>query len=141
VDDFDKTLADLKDEARMERWDRVDLAIRRLVSDPRYYRWAAKTGINEANGDVRDLAVSIIEMAEIPAKEFDGMRGALFGRMMCDENEYVRYRSAFALAKHESGQYKERVKVTLREASNDKDVGEIAKFYLRQMEPKRITSR
>ena len=137
--EFEKTLSDLKDAARIEDWDSVDLSIPVIARDPRFYEWAFKEGMEEINVDVRDLAASIIEKSDIEAREFSRMRDALFVHMTSDENKYVRFRLAFALAKHGSGEYKRQVVDVLKEASTDKDVKEIANRYLHRIVHQKVT--
>lgn len=144
MDSFVETLEKLKEAARMEEWDLVDLTLSTIKLGREYYGWAFEQGINprkELNVDVRDLAASIIEKAEIPSEEFRAMQSAMFTRMERDNNKYVRFRSAFALANHGPGQYLKEVISTLKEASMDKDVGAIAKDYLDKVRPKRVATR
>ena len=138
MDDFETTLEMLKDAAKREDWESVDSAMDSIAGDPRYYRWAFGTGMRDADGNIRDLAVSIIEKSDIPNEDFSRMRGALFTHMMEDENLYARFRSAFALANHGSGQYKETVIGTLKLAARDDDVKEIAKQYLNRIGRMRV---
>ena len=141
MEDFEKTLAKLKDAARMEDWRFVDSFIPATIREPRFYKWAFEMGMDpqkEPNVDVRDLAARVIEKADIPPEEFSDMHDALFEHMVSDENKYVRFRSAFALANHGPGQYNKQVMNVLREASRDKDVKEIAEKYLHRIERKRV---
>ena len=139
MDGFEIKLETLKAAAKREDWESVDSAIATVTGDPRYWGWAFGTGVRDADGNVRDLAVSIIERSDIPKEEFSKMRGALYTRMMKDDNLYVRFRSAFALANHGPGQYKETVIGALKLASKDDDVKEIAKGYLNRIGHKRVT--
>jgi HEAT repeat protein len=50
-----------------------------------------------------------------------------------DTNPYVRYRAAFALAEHGIEKYKDRVLEVLKEAADDKDIGSIAREYLKKL--------
>ncbi len=123
-----------------EDWQFVDESIPLIRNDPTYYKWAF-FNLKDQNRNVRDLAVSIIEKSDVPEEAFAGMRDQLFSMMMGDNHIYVRYRAAFALAAHGPGSYKEQVVATLKSAAQDKDVGEIARGYLRQMSPPRIAAR
>lgn len=113
------------------------MSIPAIVHDPRYYRWALGEGVKDANTDVRDLAVSIIERSEIAPKDLFGAQRVLLDCMSSDENPYVRFRSAFALTNHRKGLTHgeiDGIVNTLREASMDNDVGGIAKAYLQKLE-------
>jgi HEAT repeat protein len=125
---------ELIEAARREDWDYVDKRIPQVCNDRSYIEWARRNGINDPDGNVRDLAVSILEKADIPADEFRGMAEELHKLMVSDNNPYVRFRSAFALANHDPGNYRKEVVGVLEEAEKDEDVAALAKGYLKKME-------
>ena len=128
-----RKVEELKRAARREDWDLVDREIAAIVDEPIYYKWAFLAGTGDLDGNVRDLAVSIIERSDIPEKEFAAMRMPLYQLMLEDDNRYVGFRAAFALANHGPGPYKERVIEKLNEALRDKDVESIARGYLNKL--------
>jgi hypothetical protein len=132
-----KELGKLLQAAREENWKLVDSIIPKIKSEEGYYRWAYDVGISYDDGNVRDLAVSIIEKSEIPAQAFSRMRSKLNQLMLGDSNKYVQFRAAFALANHGAGDYKKAVLDKLNEATEDDDIKEIAIAYLRRV--KRVT--
>ena len=119
--------------AKRENWGFVDHSIDGIVHVPEYYKWAYSEGLKDPDGDVRDLAVSIIEKSDIPEQEFGLMRDSLYGLMLKDSNRYVRFRAAFALANHGTKRYEGEVVGKLNEALGDKDVRDIAQNYLGRM--------
>lgn len=128
------TREELKKAAEAEDWETVDSEITEVVKDPSNIEWAYKTLIHDRNGNVRDLGVSILEKAHIPEKKFKEFRPTLYKIMTSDDNPYVRYRSAFALTVHGSGEYKEDVQKVLHQAEKDKDVSDLAMEYLSQID-------
>jgi hypothetical protein len=131
-----KRIEELKKAARRGDWDFVDRRIAEIVDEPIYYKWAFLAGTGDLDGNVRDLAVSIIERSNIPEKEFAVMRMPLYQLMLEDDNIYVGFRAAFALANHGPGAYKESVIEKLGEARRDKDVESIARGYLNKLKTK-----
>lgn len=119
--------------AKHERWDLVDSSIAVIAHSPEYYKWAYSEGLKDPDGNVRDLAISIIERSDIPEHEFDLMRESLCGLMLKDSNRYVRFRAAFALANHGPKRYEGEVIRKLEEALGDKDIRGIAQDYLGRM--------
>jgi hypothetical protein len=129
-------LGDMIDAARGEKWKKVDKIIPTITDNPFFYRWAYSEGIRDDNGNVRDLAASIIEKSKIPKGEFFGMRDTLIYRMLIDRNQYVKYRLAFALAEHGTGFehfIRQEIIRVLNDAKKDNDVGNIAKGYLKKL--------
>ncbi len=116
--------------AKQEDWEAVDREIPILCKDPSVVEWAYNEGINDSDGNVRDLAVSILEKARISRKEFGGMREKVYGLMTSDGNKYVRFRAAFTLAAHGVGSHEAEVKQVLHEAESDDATSEIARGYL-----------
>jgi hypothetical protein len=130
---MDKVIRKLADAAKAENWDAVDAQIPTIVKNPIYVQWAYERALSSSNPNLKDLGASILEKAVIKESQFSKMRDKLFYRMMEETNQYVRYRSAFALAAHGPGTHKEEVIRVLQEASHDKDVGIFAKVYLKQL--------
>ena len=127
-----ETLKKLKSAAKNEKWEYVDSMIPQISGNLEYAKWAYDEGIKDPDGNIRDLAVSIIEKSEIPENEFTRMRDTLCLLMENDKNKYVQFRSAFALVNHGPGKHKKKVLSKLYEAEKDKDVAELAKEYLKK---------
>jgi HEAT repeat protein len=122
-------MEDIINAARKENWEYVDSRIPRICDDPKVQKKAAEL-LSDDDGNIRDLGASILGRAHnIPVK----IKPILFNIMKNDSNPYARYRSAFALAGHNPGRYKKKVVTVLKEASCDKDVGDIAKEYLEML--------
>jgi hypothetical protein len=115
--------------AKEEDWDFVDKELPEFAKDPANIEWAYGVGLADSNGNVRDLGASILEIAKISPDRFGGMRDRITQHMKGDDNPYVRYRCAFALAAH--GQANDQVRAVLMEATKDDDVAAIAKDYLK----------
>lgn len=130
---FKKEIRKITDAAKKENWEYVDSEIPSIVADSRFIRWACKEGIENRNGNVRDLGVSILEKSKITFNSYPGLKDTLHSLMKTDANPYVRYRSAFTLAGHGAGKYKKEVVEVLNSAVKDKDVSEIAKGYLKKI--------
>ncbi len=121
----------LLEAAKREEWGYVDSRIEEDAKNPEYVKWAYQNGLQDKDGNVRDLAVSILERAEcFPRTNSGSIIERLYELMTTDDNRYVRFRSAFALANHDPGEHRDDVLRTLREAEKDKDVSGIAKGYL-----------
>lgn len=120
------SLEDLIDAARAERWDFVDENIAGVAGDANVVAWASGGGLEDADGNVRDLAASILEKssAELSGPIKDKLR-ELMGN---DENQYVQFRSAFAL--YVRGERSPDVIAKLDEAGRDPATADIAKGYL-----------
>ena len=120
--------------AKEENWDYVDSVIPEICNRKESLEWAYNTGIRDEDDNVRDLAVSILEKASIDSSGFDRMRDKIAELMESDPNPYVRYRSAFTLAAHGPGKYRDNVLKVLKEAEQDRDVSEISKNYQSRLE-------
>jgi hypothetical protein len=103
--------------ARREQWETVDEAIPGLCNNGHVVDWASQEGLKDGDGNIRDLAVSLLEK-----------------RMKEDDNPYVRYRSAFAIAAHDTGYHRQEVIETLKQAQQDENVSEFAEDYLKKFE-------
>jgi HEAT repeat protein len=126
----DISFEQLQTAAGEEKWELVDKHIGRFCDDPTVIEWVMKTGLGSKDGNLRDLAVSILERS---GAEFDEKtKSDLLEKRGSDENQYVRYRAAFALFAH--GDRSPQVIQTLQEAREDKDVREIAEGYLSQID-------
>jgi HEAT repeat protein len=121
---------DLIQAAKKEEWDVVDKDIPNLCKDPSVQERAIEL-LKDTDGNVRDLGASILGKPKINSKIFLRAKPILRDVMTGDENQYARYRAAFALAEH--GGYKAQVMRVLQEASEDKDVGDIARKYLEKL--------
>jgi hypothetical protein len=130
---MDEVIKDLINQAEAENWDEIDREIPDIVKNKDYVNWAYSTALSYANGNVRDLGVSILEKAAIEENEFAQMRDRLYNKMLNDSNIYVRFRSAFALAAHGPGKYKKKVISVLKSALKDDDVKDFAEKYIKQL--------
>ena len=116
--------------AKKENWGKVDKSILKVCNNKSVIDWACKEGLNDSNGNVRDLAASILEKT---SNSLTGeIKEKLYSHMKKDDNAYVRYRSSFALAAHDPSFHKEEVKDVLEKAKKDPDVSQLAESYLKQ---------
>ncbi|MBU0466109.1 MAG: hypothetical protein KJ718_00080 [Nanoarchaeota archaeon] len=120
----------LIDAAKKEDWETVDEQLPEVCEDPSVVSWAYNEGIKDDDGNIRDLAVSLLEKAPISESEFDDMRETVYGLMTSDLNKYVKFRAAFALAAHGVGSHKAEVEQLLHEAEKDNEIAKIARGYL-----------
>lgn len=124
------SFSDLLAAAHKEEWEKVDDNISKFCDDPVIIRWALTIGISNGDGNLRDLAVSIIEKSSCKLDEQNILD--LLQKLDQDENPYVRFRSAFALFTH--GDKSEKVIKKIREAMQNNAVKEIAEGYLSQVD-------
>jgi hypothetical protein len=127
---MDNIIDELIENAKSEKWSDIDSKIPTIIQNPQYIKWAHDTALTEINKHVKNLGARILEKATINESEFKEMRERLYQRMTMDISPQVRFRSAFALAAHGTGRYTAEVIAILNIALHDKDVGEIAKTYL-----------
>jgi len=107
-------------------WEQIDAEIPKICNNPLYLERCGKL-INNENEGVRDLAVSILEKT----KHLTGRNKKMLSILMkTDPNNYVKYRSAFALAAH--GDMSNKIKNVLEQAKGDEATAEIAEGYLSQ---------
>lgn len=119
------TLDELETMAVEENWEAIDASIVLVADDPIFIMWA-KTGINDSDGNLRDLAASLFEKSSIELTEDDNE--SLLQHVRHDDNPYASFRSAFAL--YRAGNRSQEVMNKLHEALNDEDVADTAKHYL-----------
>ena len=122
-------IEDLIEAARQEDWVLIDGVLPSVCDKPEIVNWASVQGLKDSDGNVRDLAVSILEKTKVIPEE-GGVADKLHELMGSDDNPYVRYRSAFALAAHKPVAYGEEVRGVLQEALQDSATADIAKGYL-----------
>lgn len=136
---MEKGLENLIEAARKEDWDYVDETIPKISGDRIYIDWAIKEGIDDNNGNVRDLAVSILGKTKLNDKDLKEIE-TKFHRCLYDSNTYVRYRTVFALMEQKSGVYGRNPLIvkTLKEAEKDEAVSGIAKGYLQRIKEGKI---
>jgi len=113
--------------AKREEWDVVDRNIPNICNDPTVQERAIQL-LKDSDGNVRDLGASILGKSHLSSQILSKAKPILKKVMGGDENPYARYRAAFALAEH--GGYNAQVMRVLQEASEDKDIGDIARKYL-----------
>lgn len=128
---MEKGLKKLIDAAKEENWDYIDERIQEISKNNTYISWAIKSGVDNEDGNVRDLAVSILGKTKLGKSEFQGVETKLH-RLLYDSNKYVRYRTAFALMEQNLEEYgtNHMVIKTLKEAKNDEAVSDLANWYL-----------
>lgn len=124
-------MEDLIEAAKKEKWELVDEKILVAAQKDANVVWAYTRGLKDSDGNVRDLAASLLAKARLSQREMQEAKPVLMQVMRSDSNPYARYRSAFALAEH--GCATRPVVDVLREAEKDKYVGKIAKQYLAKL--------
>jgi len=121
---------ELVQHALKEQWKQVNQEIPKVASDSKYIKWAMTKGIQDSHPNVRDLALSILEMAELTPKELKSLEKFLFIMMRKDPMNSVRYRAAFVLSSHDVKTNSEEIMNMLRTAMRDPDFKERAEAYL-----------
>ena len=108
-------------------WDFVNANIAVIANSDEARKWSFGEGYQADNGDLRDLAMSMVEAGdyELSDEEKVIVRGRLD-----DENPYAGFRAALALYKR--GDRSEEVMTKMTAALDDPDVKETAKIYLDQ---------
>lgn len=120
-------------EAKKENWDLIDSDMPKIVKDPDNVRWAYQKALDDTDENVRDLGASILEKGKIPRGQLEKVKQHLFEKMMTDSNPYVRYRCAFALINHSTGEYNSELKKVIAEAKLDPDVADQAQEYEKKL--------
>ena len=120
---------DLEDAAKREDWNYIDSTVPNVSGNKNVIETAYKNWINDQDSNVRDLSMTVLEVAKMDEEEFCQIRDKVADRMLHDPSHIVKYRAAFTLAAHGAGRYKDTVKQTIEEASSDPDVGGRAKKY------------
>jgi len=123
-------LEDLIEAAVKGNWAFVDENIAKALDKGSIKRWAHEQGIHDGNLDVRDLSMSMLEIAFIDESTFDNIRDTIYQKMIADSNPYVRYRAAFTLVTHGVGDYETEVVDALHQAEKDPVTAEAARRYL-----------
>lgn len=118
-------LDELRAMAANQDWEAVDSVIGLVSNSPAALSWA-QGGLDDEDGNLRDLAASLLEASdtELSARVIE----SLLRHVKHDENPAVSYRSAFAL--YRAGNRSSEVIRKLHEALADEDVADIAKGYL-----------
>lgn len=119
-------LEELINAARSEQWDFVDEHISAVANEADVLTWALGVGLEDADGNVRDLAASILEKSSTALPE--ALHDKLLQLMEKDSNPYAQFRSAFAL--YVRGERSPEVVAKMKEATNDPATADIAKGYL-----------
>ncbi len=120
------TFEEIVTAAKEERWNFVDENLAETVNNPEVTRWALNDGLNDEDGNLRDLAASILEKSDYVLS--DEEESKLLNLLENDENPYVRFRCAFAL--YARGDRSSKVVAKIEEALHDPATEEIAKNYL-----------
>ena len=124
-------MEELIEAAKHERWKFVDSHAPQAAKNDANVVWAYTCGLKDSDGNVRDLAATLLVKARLSKQELQGAIPVLRRVMSKDSNPYARYRAAFALAEH--GNKSQSVINVLREATNDKDVADEARKYLQKL--------
>lgn len=119
-------LQQLIEYAKNEDWESMDKGIPSLCNDNEVISWSLELGITDENGNIRDLAVSLLEKSDYTLTEEDKTK--LMELMGNDKNIYVQFRAAFTLFNREYRSSE--VLSKMQQALEDTDVQEIAKSYL-----------
>jgi len=114
--------------AKEKNWDFVDSKIPKISNSPKFVEWAENKGLNHKNENIRDLAVSLLEKTSTLDEK---TQEKLYALMSKDSNPYVRFRSAFALTRHEYTKHSQEIIDVLKQATQDPDIREIAEGYLK----------
>lgn len=122
------TLSDLIEASAREDWDFVDAHISGHANNPDAIAWAIQDGMNDTDGNIRDLAVSLLERS---STELSSETIQKLYSLFDDENRYVGFRSAFALFTH--NERSSLVLTKINEALLDEDVSDIAEGYLAEI--------
>jgi hypothetical protein len=117
----------LRQAAVKEDWEFIDSKIPEICNDPSAIA-SAKKWLFDQDGNVRDLAASILEKTN---QDINPMKTKLYAIIKADPHPYARFRSACALAAH--GEKTNVIKTTLSEFKEDPDVADIAKQYLARL--------
>lgn len=127
--DIQAKLQQLQEFARKEQWEEMDALIPRVCNDAKVIAWSLQQGIYDTDGNIRDLAVSLLEKSGYQLTDED--KEKLYKLLENDSNIYVQFRSAFTL--FNGGDRSEKVVAKMHEAEADVDVSEIAKEYLQNL--------
>ncbi len=123
------TLISLISAAEQEDWDFIDTTLASVADNPNNVLWAFGNGVFSEDGNVRDLAVSIVEASQHFLEP--DQAEVLQNLMQSDKNTYVRFRAAFAL--YNRGERSPEVMQVMQEALQVDDVKEITQGYLDQL--------
>jgi hypothetical protein len=121
------TIEEIISAAKNEQWDFVDKQIPLVCNVPEVIDRSSEL-LTDSDGNLRDLGASILAKAKLSDKKYNQVRPTLF-KNLGDSHIYARYRAAFALAEHDQKPYDKEILNVLGEASEDPEVGEIAKKY------------
>lgn len=118
------TLSELQCLAAVEDWLTIDPLLDAVADEGEFLAWAV-VGMEDDDPNIRDLAVSLFEASSIDLNQTT--IDALTRHMQEDDNEYVQYRSAFALFEHGS---RDADVISKIRSARDGDVASIAQAYL-----------
>jgi hypothetical protein len=119
-------------------WEVIDSILPEHCNEPKVLDTAYNTWMYHKNNDLRDLAGSIIEKADIPEEKFVKMRPVIADAMRKDDYKYAKFRFACALANHDPKEFTGEVIEVLQSRRDDPeeeaDVIDIAKSYITTLE-------
>jgi hypothetical protein len=127
-------LEELMGLAEIQHWDKVDEALAEQPQPAPYKIWAKMHGLEHGNKHLRDLAASILELADYNPGEFALVRPALFTMMTQDTHPAARYRAAFAITNHDVVGCHPTVTKTLEQAKTDPELKEKAEQYIAKLQ-------
>lgn len=125
------SLNELIGAAKKEDWNKVDAILPEVCNDSSFIEWALKNGLKDSDGNIRDLAASILEKTQKITKD---MKDRLYQVMKQDSHPYAKFRAAFAIAAHDLQYHPDEVKEVLEIAKKDKDISDIAYRYSEKYE-------
>ena len=123
---MEKKLQQLIEYAKHEKWEEMDALIPEVCDDKEILDWSLQKGVSDTDGNIRDLAVSLLEKSNHSLRDED--RELLEKLMVTDKNIYVQFRAAFTLFNR--GIHTNQVMDTIQQALKNEDVKDIAEKYL-----------
>lgn len=122
-------LLDLVKESGEEKWEAIDELLPKLEIDEGVVDWIFEDGLKDQDGDVRDLAVSILNVHDSVSLD-DPQKDYLLKIMEEDTYHIVKYRSAIALFQRNIQDDYPSVQEKVTEALGDPDLGDLAQQVL-----------
>lgn len=120
--------------ARQAKWEEVDKLVPSLVKDRNNLRRAVKELLPNRNRNVRDLGATLLQKVPEIEMFYGNTSSTLREVMVANSTHYDGFRAACALAVHYPKYYAKEIKETLSNFKEDKEVGKMAKKYLKEVE-------
>ena len=115
-------LPDLIVSARNGSWNWIEANLEKALAEKAHFDWALDAGLADTSERIRELAALLIEKTLYPIGE--GYQVLVRREMVTDNSPRVRYRLAVGLWKRDNREVS--VRITLLEARNNLEFGEIA---------------